>query len=147
MVALSYKRDIISPVIHWSFHDYVEGGQDPIENWYADDLSDAGKFGFDFLLKNTAKTENHLEWTGFKYLKGDPKKERIWQLDFLADRRQYRLLGVFGQIRRQAILLVGCHHKGKNYTPANALDTAIRRARSLREKRAGTRERKIKLDI
>jgi len=147
MVALSYKSDIIEPVIHWSFHDYVEGGQNRIENWRTNDLSDAGKFGFDSLLKNTAKTESHLEWTGFKYLKGEAKKERIWQLDFLADGRQYRGLGVFGSLRRQAVLLIGCYHKGKVYTPQNALDTAIKRAKALREGKAITRERKIKFGL
>jgi hypothetical protein len=80
-------------------------------------------------------------------LKGEPKKHRIWQLDFVVDGRQYRVLGVFGSLRKQAVLLVGCYHKGKIYTPPNALETASKRARLLREMKAGIRGRTIKFDI
>lgn len=146
MVALSYKSDIIKPVLYWTFYDYVEGGQNPIENWYRNDLLDNGRFGFDAALKNAAKTKSELQWGGFKYLQGDQKKEKVWQLDFFADGRQYRMLGVF-RPGRQAVLLIGCYHKGKIYTPQNALDGAIKRAKSLREGQATTRERKIKLDL
>lgn len=146
MLDKSHKSDNVITVF-WSFRDYREGGQNPIENWYAGDLLDGGRFGFDALLKNTAKTENHLEWSGFKLLKGDAKKERIWQLDFIADGRQYRVLGKFGEVRKQAILLVGCYHKGSIYTPVGAIQTAIRRAKKLREKKADTIERKIKFDL
>jgi hypothetical protein len=74
MLEKSHKSDIVEEVVlHWSFHDYVEGERNPIEDWYVHDLDDGGRFGFDALLKNTAKTENHLQWTGFKYLKGEPK--------------------------------------------------------------------------
>jgi hypothetical protein len=130
----------------WSFHDYVEGGVNRIEEWYQG-LSLEGKDTFEALLKNTQKIENHLQWGGFKYLKGEPKEERIWQLDFRADKRQYRLLGVFGSIRKQAVLILGCYHKGDTYTPKEALETACKRAKALREKRATTYEREIRNDI
>jgi len=133
--------------VYWSFHDYVEGSNNPVEEWYAKSLADTGRFQFDSLLKNVATPDQHIHWLGFKYLKGEPKKERIWQLDFLADGRQYRALGVFGRIRRQAVLLLGCYHKGKTYTPPDALDTAVRRAKNLHEGRAITRERKIRFDV
>ncbi len=147
MIEKSHKSDIVEEIVlHWSFHDYVEGGRNPIEDWYLNDLADGGRFGFDALLKNTAKTENHLQWSGFKYLKGEPKNYRIWQLDFFADRKQYRILAVF-RPGKQAVLLIGCYHKGKLYTPPKALDTACKRAKALREERAGTRERKIKFNL
>lgn len=147
MLVISYKSDTINPVFYWSFHDYLEGGQNPMGTWYSDDLSESGRYRFDSLLKNTAKTENHLQWGGFKLLKGEPKKHHIWQLDFIADARQYRVLGVFGSVRRQAVLLVGCYHKGKVYTPPNAVETACTRANKLQNKKAGTIERKIKNDL
>jgi hypothetical protein len=146
MLAKSHKSDIVEMVPHWSFHDYVEGQHNPIEYWYVNDLSIVGRLAFDALLKNTAKTRNQLEWGGFKHLKGEPKKEHIWQLDFIADGRQYRLLGVF-RPARQAVLLIGCYHKGKIYTPPNALETASKRARLLREMKAGIRARKIRFDF
>jgi hypothetical protein len=130
----------------WSFFDYIEGDRNPIEDWYRE-LSEEGKYAFDSLLKNTHKIESHLRWGGFKLLKGKLKEERIWQLDFIADKKQYRLLGVFGEMRKHAVLIIGCYHKGDVYTPQNALETACKRAKLLREGRAGTRERKIRTDI
>jgi len=131
--------------LYWSFFDYVEGIRNPIQDWY-DDLSDDGRLGFNALLKNTSKIKEHVNWTGFKYLKGEPKKERIWQLDFIADKRQYRMLGVF-RGAKQAVLILGCYHKGSVYTPHRALETAQKRAQALREGRATTRGREIKADI
>jgi len=138
----------VNIAVYWTFHDYVEGGQNPIGEWYTNDLSDAGRFGFDAALKNAARTKSELGWSGFKYLQGEPSKEKIWQLDFRADGRQYRLLGVF-RPGRQAVLLIGCYHKGKVYTPPNAFDSAIKRAKAIREKKTGvtTSERKIRLDF
>lgn len=146
----NHKKVILFPQpFRWRFFDYVEGESNPsnpIEDWYQE-LSDEGKMMFDALLKNTSKIENHLQWGGFKFLKGEPKKERLWQLDFIADKRQYRVLGVFGGIRKQAVLILGCYHKGEVYTPHNALDTASKRAKALREKRGNTLERTIKVDL
>lgn len=130
----------------WSFFDYVMEGHNLIEEWYQEELSEEAQFNFDAVLKNQQKVESVLNWTGFKYLKGKPKEERIWQLDFIADKRQYRLLGVFGERRKNAVLILGCYHKGDNYTPKDALEMARKRARALREGRAKTSERKIKSD-
>jgi len=146
MLAKSQRSDIVGIVVHWTFYDYVEGDRNPIQDWYENELSDGGRFGFDGLLKNSAKTRSELQWSGFKYPKGELRKEKIWQIAFVADGKQYRLLGVF-QAARRAFLLIGFYHKGKIYTPPNAFDTAIRRAKALREGRAGTRERKIKFDL
>jgi hypothetical protein len=131
---------------NWSFFDYVEGDRNVIEDWYQG-LLEEGRITFDTLLKNTRKIANHLEWGGFKYLKGKPKKERIWQLDFIADKRQYRVLGIFSGVQKQAVLILGCYHKGDVYTPKNALGTACKHAKKFREGKAGTRERKIEIGI
>lgn len=129
----------------WSFFDYVEGKHNPIEDWY-EGLSEEARFTFDAVLKNHQKVASHLDWTGFKYLKGKLQEERIWQLDFRADKRQYRLLGVFGQERKSAVLVLGCYHKGDNYTPSDALETARKRAKALRERKAQLSERTVKSD-
>lgn len=128
----------------WTFFDYVANGHNFIEEWYQKDLSEEGKFAFDSLLKNHQKIESCLNWTGFKYLQGKLKEEGIWQLDFRADKRQYRLLGVFGNLRKSAVLILGCYHKGENYTPREALETAVKRAKALGEGSATINERKIK---
>ena len=122
-------------------------GKNLIENWYLEELSDEGRFTFDAVLRNHQKVESHLDWIGFKYLKGKLKEERVWQLDFISDKRQYRILGVFGQGRKNAVLILGCYHKGDNYTPRDALEMARKRAKALREGKATVNERKIKSDF
>jgi hypothetical protein len=134
------------PPKEWVFYDYIQGTQNPVESWISGQ-SEEVQFGFKTVLKNTAKIGNHLQWGGFKFLKGEPKKERIWQLDFFADGKQYRLLGVFPGGRKTAALLLGCYHKGVVYTPHDALETACKRAKALREGKAGLRERKIGTDF
>ncbi len=102
---------------------------------------------FDTDLKNRAKIKSHLEWGGFEtWRHGEAKELGIWELKFSADNKQYRVFGVF-RPGRQAVLLIGCYHKQRRYTPANALDTACRCAKALRDGRASTRERKIKFDL
>jgi hypothetical protein len=130
----------------WTFFDFVANGQNLVEEWYQKELSEEGKFAFDALLKNHQKIESCLNWVGFKYLQGKLKEEGIWQLDFRADNRQYRLLGAFGNLRKTAVLILGCYHKGDNYTPRDALGTAVKRAKAWREGRATISERKIKSD-
>lgn len=132
--------------LYWSFFDLVEGGANRIEDWYQNELSQEGRDSFEALLKNTRKIQNHLQWGGFKYLKGEARDDRVWQLDFRADKRQYRLLGVF-ESQRRVVLLLGCYHKGSVYTPQEAIGTACKRAKALREGRATTYERKVKGDL
>ncbi|MFP5227059.1 MAG: hypothetical protein ACLGXA_05475 [Acidobacteriota bacterium] len=130
----------------WQFYDCVLGGKNVIEEWYRK-LSDEASFTFSSLLKTLQKIDSQLQWPGFKFLKGKLKEERIWQLDFIADKRQHRVLGVFGQGRKSAVLILGCYHKGDNYTPSSALETARLRAKALGEGRAQLHERQIRTDI
>jgi len=146
MLVKSYKSDIIKPVIYWSFHDYVDS-RNRIQDWYVSALSDASRLTFDSDLKNRAKTKNHLEWCGFeKWKNGEAKGLGIFELKFLADAKQHRVFAVF-RPGKQVVLLMGCYHKQKVYTPPNALDTACKRAKALRDGKATTYERQIKFDI
>lgn len=134
--------------VKWRFFDWVQGGVNPIEEWYETDLSETGRLLFDSLLKMNRKTDLPIHWLGFKrFLQGKLRKERIWELEFRADGRAYRVLGVFGTLRKEAVIIIGCYHKGSVYTPTEALDTAYKRARALSEGRADYRERKIRDDV
>lgn len=131
----------------WSFWDFVYlSGGTPIQDWY-ESLSDHGRQLFDNMLKVNQKTENHLNWMGWrKYLKGGKLKgEGIWELGFSSDDRAYRILGIFDGQKR-AIFLVGCYHKGGNYTPTDALQTALDRKNLHLRKGCQLHERKIKAD-
>jgi len=102
----------------------------------------------DALLKNNHKIEIPKHWIGTRgFLRGKYREERIWELGFQADQRQYRILSVFGEERKQAILLVGCYHKQQVYTPTDALNLALKRSKALSKGEAGRYERKIKKDI
>jgi hypothetical protein len=148
---LTYNKKVIkfpsSPVV-WSFWDFVLGNNNLIEDWYNNELSEEGQYLFDSLLKGIYKTDQPINWVGLRrFLKGKLQEERIWELEFRADKRQYRVLGKFGAARKQAILLIGCYHKGSVYTPADALDQALKRSRMLDQGKATTSERTIKEDI
>ncbi len=118
-----------------------------MEDWYRS-LSEEASDEFDALLKANRKIESHLQWLGFrKFLKGKLKPERIWELGFHAGKRAYRIFGKFGESRKQAILLVGCYHKGGVYTPTDALDQAVTRSRMLAERKAVICARQVREDI
>ena len=132
----------------WRFWDFgYTDNSNPIEDWYQNDLSDESKFDFDNLLKNICQIESHLEWGCFRgIMKGELRSQRIWELGFVSDGRQYRLLGKFTEARRNVVILVGCYHKQKVYTPTDALHTACIRSKALSEGRATYHERKIRID-
>jgi hypothetical protein len=134
----------------WTFWDfqYTEESN-PIEDWYNNSLSEEARSEFDALLKVLRRTESHLQWLGFRgFLHGKKlQEERVWELGFRADNRSYRILGKFGDTRRQAIILVGCYHKSRVYTPVDALEQAYKRSRLLAERRAMICERPVNKDI
>lgn len=133
---------------NWTFWDFqYENGSNPIDDWYQQ-LSEDATFQLNALLKMNQKIELPMNWQGSRgFLSGKPRKERIWELGFVADRKQYRLMGIFAELRKHAIFLVGCYHKGRVYTPPDATQLAYERARLVKEKRAGYRERKIENNI
>lgn len=140
----NHKKVIQFPTSPWTFWDFqFSGHSNPIEDWYRE-LSEEASAQFRTLLKVNAKTESHLQWLGFKrFLRGKLKRERIWELEFRADKRQYRVLGKFGTGRKQAIILMGCYHKQGVYTPADAMEQAYKRARMLAERQAVICERRV----
>ena len=147
---MTYNKKVIELpiVLDWRFWDFsFLNDSNPIEDW-RNDLSDEARLSFNSVLKNIRNIENPIHWTPLKrFLRGKYAKHRIWELEFKADGRQYRILGNFGKERKQAVLLVGCYHKTRVYTPPDALDSAFDRARWLIEGRAKLRERQIRTDI
>ena len=145
---LTYHKKVIKlERTTWKFFDYAQDGVSVIEGWYQDELSKEARFYFNNVLKTNRKIRKHREWVGFKgFLSGKPKKYRIWEIRFPGDKRQYRILGVF-RPNRKAILLIGCYHKQRIYTPTSALEIACRRADLLEKGSGGYVRRKIKTDI
>jgi hypothetical protein len=133
----------------WRFYGirYPNGTQ-PLDDWYRDDLSEDAQFALIDALKDAQKIENPHDWLCFKRdMKGDLRKYKVWELKFnCGDNREYRILGVVGTERKQAIFLMGCYHKGSVYTPTAALETTFKRARDLAQGKVTLYERKIRLD-
>ena len=149
---MTYKKKVIlstqSPST-WRYWDFVSAnGSNPIQTWY-DDLPEDIQDIFDTMLKNNQKTERPDQWIGFrkKLHGGDLKRLGVWQLELKGeDRRAHRLLGVFDG-PKTAVFLIGYYHKGDNYTPPGALETAAKRARFLAQNRATRHERTVKTNI
>lgn len=132
----------------WTFYDWVDGdGSNPIEKWLAGE-SDEVRMVFNSTLKEARKRRNHLEWLCFKrFLKGMKyEQERLWELQFRADRKEYRLIGRFDGAMK-AVVFCGCYHKGSVYTPKEALETALRCAKALAQGKANRNERTIQDDF
>jgi mRNA-degrading endonuclease RelE of RelBE toxin-antitoxin system len=132
---------MVETVQYWRFFDLVKG-RNVIEDWRAG-IGSTGRLAMDALLKNTTKIENQLEW-GARDLKGAPKKEKVFELKFKADKKEYRLAFIF-QPEHSVILLMGFYHKQKVYYPPDAIKTARNRAEDYRANRANAIERKISL--
>jgi hypothetical protein len=122
-------------------------GKQPVDEW-ALSLSEQARFALADALKDAHKIENLTDWLCFKrWMKGKLKKYKVLELRFsCGDKREYRLLGVVGDERKQMIFLLGCHHKGSVYTPTAALETAFNRARDLYNQEVTIHERKVHLD-
>ena len=149
---MTYNKKVIEfpyGIGKWEFEDFVFlDDSNPIENWYQCEISDEARLKFDGLLKDASKTDNPVHWIGFRrYMKGKLRRERIWELGFRADQRQYRILGKFSSERKHAILLIGCYHKNQVYNPTDALETAYKRSRALANGNAKLNGRKIKVNF
>ena len=142
---LNHTKVIPLFIAGWRFFDCLEGRRNPIEEWYQG-LGE-GQDTFDSILKAHQKADSPTQWNGCKMLKGECKEQGIWEWRFFVNGRQQRLLGIFGEKRKEAIFLIGCYHKQQRYMPPDCLQTAIRRAKAVRERTAELHERQVKSDI
>lgn len=141
----NHTKVIAFPSSGWRFLDYLEGVNNPIEDWYQG-LSEYGQDSFNNLLKANRKADRPDQWLGCEMMEGECKKHAIWEWRFRADDRQQRV-GIFGKNRKEAIFLIGCTHKQRVYTPQDCLPTAIKRAKECEAGRARTHERQVRQDI
>jgi hypothetical protein len=140
------KKAKIEP---WRFYGFESLSRTrPVDDWYRDELTEDAQFALRDSLKAAKKVDDFTDWLCWKrFLSGKYRKYKIWELWFsCADKREYRLLGVF-RPKKQAIIVLGCYHKGGVYTPTDALETAFNRAKALAEMSATTYERKIPDDL
>lgn len=151
--SLKYHKEVISlptapPPALWTFFDYGTKANNLIERWLSEQPEEVQDL-FEAVIKTNRKIEDPKNWSESRKMEADLAKEEIWEFRVRHDNVQYRLLGSFGQSRKQGVLLIGCTHKMKVYDPHDCLRTAIRRARAVKMKEEGVvlRERKIKENI
>jgi hypothetical protein len=128
----------------WRFFDWVDGGgSNPIEEWLKKQ-SEGVQLTFHSVLKDARKRRNQLDWPCYRHkMKGS---EGIHELGFKVEGRQFRLLVKFDG-PMQTVILCGCYHKMNRWTPADALETAAKRAKALSSGKASKRERTIQTDL
>ncbi len=117
----------------WSFNEYQSGtGKCPVSKWYEDLTPQNKAYADRFML--IARKLRELKWPHFKHVK--PLREARWDDK---DKVPHR---IFCDVLsgRCVTFLCGCTHKGKQYNPTNAYDTAIIRRNEIQARKAGTRE-------
>jgi hypothetical protein len=120
--------------------DYISPqGRNVIADWYAG-LQTQEQSDFKALMRILAKTH---QWHGGAYKPLGKQYLGLGELRFYSEKKAYRVIGYFGPSRGQFTMLIGCFHKQRVYTPASALDTALRRKRFLERGEGSVHERKI----
>jgi hypothetical protein len=148
--SLTDHKNVILSVIpsQWRFFDFgYTKGQSAIHDWYLG-LSEHAQYLFDGLWRINRDVQMPNQWTGWRrYMKGQLKKEKVWELGFKSENVPHRILGIFGPDRKTAILLIGYTHKGNTYDPPAALETCVKRKRLLEGTKAYAIERQIRIGI
>ena len=113
----------------------TETGIDVVLDWDAPKTFEA-ELAFENLVKTDSKTKNYTDWTSWRHkMQGDAGKHGVVELGFKADGRSYRVLSMFNG-SMCIVLLCICYHKGSVWTPKNAIEIAIKRAKLVLAKKA-----------
>ena len=125
----------------WLFREYISPtGRRPLLDWYRS-LSKQAQADFDELIRILEKTREWRE-PAFKRLQGK-KYKGLGELRWKTVGVQYRVIGMNGPRSGEYTLFIGCTHKGSVYKPPDALETAVKRMRSLQEGKGSTCEHEI----
>ena len=124
----------------WTFYDYVSPlGSNEITDWYAA-LGEEEREVFDGFLKALSKTRK-LGEPDVKKLKGRQNRG-LFELRFTAERKEHRVLGGYGPegADHGFIMLIGCTHEQKIYSPPSAFETARKRMSQIKSGLAAVKE-------
>lgn len=114
-------------------HCYVSpAGNNKIRHWY-EDLSAQERADADTFIQIMRKTK---DWKKPDYRSKLTGYKGLGELRWPSEQKQHRLIGYLQD--GAFFALIGCIHKQQVYAPADALDTADRRKKEIRNGRAGT---------
>ena len=127
-------------MFRWKFLQYVSpNGRHSITDWRSK-LPVQAQADLDTFLKNMAKTES-WEFPDIRALKG-ARYRILKELRWKSGGVQYRIFG-YQTHPAEFVMLIGCTHKGNNYNPPDALETARRRQNQVKSNEASTCEYKL----
>ena len=106
-------------------------GRDKIAQWY-EDLSTQERADADRFIDNVRKVRD-WSWPDYTHLFSG-----IGELRWKSCNKQHRLLGFFSG--EAWVVLHGCYHKGRTYTPHDSLETAKKRKGQIDRKEVATVE-------
>jgi hypothetical protein len=116
----------------WTFNEFVSSGDRPtITEWYSS-LNPAVQAIFDDRLAFLAiHPRTQWQMPEFRILSGREGREGLSEIRWKACGVQWRVLGFFSPGVMDYIMLIGCNHRQNRYDPTDALETAIRRKKSV----------------
>ena len=116
--------------------DFVSSdGKNYIKEWYRKKLTMEYQFKLDRLIDILSKKKPPWDPRDYKTLSG--KQAVLGEIRLRAN-PPIRIAGIFRENRSEFVLLIGFTHKGKIYTPPEALDTALARKKLLESNKGGT---------
>lgn len=120
----------------WSFPSYVtESGRDVAVEWDAGQTFEA-ELAFTAMVKDSMKISDHRNWSAWRHpMTGKAGKAGVVELGFKVGKFPYRALCIFNG-KKCIVLLCVAYHKGSVWTPADAVETARKRAEEVSAKKA-----------
>lgn len=115
----------------WSYRCYDDGRTPQLwQRWYDENPEFRGTHDavFDQIEQMTLWEEPHVKLL--------LKTERIFEVR-LNGKVRHRILGFYGEARREFVIVATCYHKQSNYYPPGIRDTAAKRKKQIE---AQTRE-------
>lgn len=113
----------------WTFRCYDDGGTPNLwQRWYDENSDYQGSHDSIFEM-----LESRQNW-GPPYTEFLDKENRIVEVR-LTGKVKHRILGFYGDVRNEFIVVATCFHKQDVYTPADIKDTAARRKREIAQKK------------
>ena len=114
-----------------------------IEDWRRG-MQPQAKSDFDTFLKNMAK-QGEWHYPAIDGLKGK-KYKGLSELRWISGNVQHRIIG-YTLADHRYVMLIGCTHKQRRYTPTSCLDSAVERRKSIERGEATYSEYSLVTDL
>ncbi|MDX2205659.1 MAG: type II toxin-antitoxin system RelE/ParE family toxin [Hyphomicrobiaceae bacterium] len=100
-----------------------------IKKWY-DDQTASVQAAMD-AVKEYLEQRPREQWRRPEFDKLSGRYSDLGEFRFKVGNVEYRPLGFFGPSRADFTILIGASKKGRNYTPKDALETALKRRKEV----------------